>query len=70
MMPARSFDRRAEPCPIIDFGVPFMFEIQTELHLRRLDQDAPAADHGRIGAAALLVLASLSGLTVLAAALG
>lgn len=70
MMPARSFDRRAEPCPIIDFGVPFMFDIQTELHLRRIGQDSPAAVHGRIGAAAVLVIACVSGLTVLAAGMG
>lgn len=68
-MPARNLIRRAEPCPIIDFGVPCMFDIQTELHLRRIGRDARTPDAGRNAARALLILANLSGLAVLAAAL-
>ena len=64
----RSADQRTEPCPIIDFGVPVMFDIQTELHLRRMGRDARPRDGGR--GRALLILANLSGLAVLAAALG
>ena len=47
-----------------------MFDIQTELHLRRIGQDACTPDTGRGMARVLLVLASLSGLVLLAAALG
>ncbi|WP_295048377.1 hypothetical protein, partial [uncultured Paracoccus sp.] len=62
--------RRAEPCPIIDFGVPAMFDIQTELHLRRAGHEARTADNGHVPAIALMVLANLSILVMLAATLG
>ena len=70
MMAARSIRRRRDPCPVVHFGVPFMFDIQTELHLRRIGQDACTPDTGRGMARALPVLATLSGLVLLAAALG
>ena len=47
-----------------------MFDIQTELHLRRIGQDACTPDTGPGVARALPVLATLSGLVLLAAALG
>jgi hypothetical protein len=47
-----------------------MFDIQTELHLRRIGQGACTADTGRGMARVLPVLATLSGLVLLAAALG
>lgn len=47
-----------------------MFDIQTELHLRRMGRDShPCQASGGRGRA-LLILANLSGLAVLAAALG
>ncbi|GHG12495.1 hypothetical protein GCM10017322_05100 [Paracoccus aerius] len=65
----RSADQRTEPCPIIDFGVPCMFDLQTEMHLRRAGRDDQACGarpgHGRM----LLVLANVTGLALLAAAL-
>lgn len=74
MMPRRSFHRhvdpaRADPAPIIDFGVPFMFDLQTELHLRRAGRDPlPGRDDSR-AIRAILVVANLSALSLLAAAL-
>ena len=69
-MPARRVRRRADPDPdpVIDFGVPFMFDIRTELHLRRAGRDAAAHGTGR-AARAILIAASLTALALLAAAL-
>ncbi|MTE00216.1 hypothetical protein GIY56_07945 [Paracoccus sp. YIM 132242] len=70
-MPARSVRRHADPdpAPIIDFGVPFMFDIQTELHLRRAGRDAAAAHETGRAARAILIAANLSALSLLAATL-
>lgn len=71
-MPARSFQRHAEPAPLIDFGVPYMFDIQTELHLRRAERDATGRDPGRDpgrATRAILIAANLSALSLLAATL-
>ncbi len=71
MMPARSVPRHADPdpAPIIDFGVPYMFDIQTELHLRRAERGATAThDTGR-AARAILIAANLSVLSLLATTL-
>ena len=47
-----------------------MFDIQTELHLRRIGQGAFTPNTGRGMDRVLPVLATLSGLVLLAAALG
>ncbi len=47
-----------------------MFDIQTELHLRRAGHEARTADNGHVPAIALMVLANLSILVMLAATLG
>ncbi|WP_347137786.1 hypothetical protein [Paracoccus sp. SSK6] len=72
-MPCRSFGRHADPLPasptpIVDFGVPYMFDIQTELHLRRAGREAAGHDTSR-AARAILIAANLSALSLLAAAL-
>lgn len=56
--------------PPVDVGVLGMFDIQTELHLRRIGQKPRSRNTGRRRVRALLILANLSGLAVLAAALG
>ena len=70
-MPGRSFHRRAapDPCPIIDFGVPYMFDIQTELHLRRAECDADAAQNAGLTVCAIVIAADLVVLFLLVAAL-
>lgn len=73
MMPGRSFDRHpgpvpAGPVPIIDLGVPCMFDIQTELHLRRTERGFGGDEASRATRAALIA-ANLSALFLLAVAL-
>ena len=70
-MPGRSFHRRADPdpCPIIDFGVPYIFDIQTELHLRRAECDADAAQNTGTTICAIVIAADLAILSLLVAAL-
>ncbi|WP_158247973.1 hypothetical protein [Paracoccus sp. SY] len=76
-MPGRSFHRGvgpvpaeplpAQPVPIVDFGVPAMFDIQTELHLRRTGRPPQGDDSGTIRA--ILIVANLAALALLAAVL-
>jgi hypothetical protein len=70
-MPGHSVQRRAapDPSPIIDFGVPYMFDIQTELHLRRAECDADAAQNTGPTICAIVIAADLAILSLLIAAL-
>lgn len=65
-MPVRSLHRRTDPdpMPIIDFGVPHMFDLQTELHLRRDGRDGVGHAESR-AAQAILIVANLSALSLL-----
>ncbi|WP_374299616.1 hypothetical protein [Paracoccus sp. (in: a-proteobacteria)] len=68
-MPGRSFARHADPAPLIDLGVPYMFDVQTELHLRRTERGHAACDDTGRATRAILIAANLSALSLLAAAL-
>lgn len=68
-MVSRSFQRHAgpDPSPIIDFGVPYMFDIQTELTLRRTGRDADASQNAGRTLCAIVIAADLVVLSLLIA---
>ncbi|MCZ0960048.1 hypothetical protein [Paracoccus benzoatiresistens] len=70
-MVSRSFQRHVDPdpSPVIDFGVPYMFDIQTELHLRRAEREAATCHDASRATRAILIAANLSALSLLAATL-
>lgn len=57
------------PCPIIDFGLPAMIDIQTELHLRHGASDDRADKGAGLATCAIVIAADLVVLSLLAAAL-
>ena len=66
---SRPTEARGNPCPIIDFGLPFMTDIQTELHLRHGAAGDRADKGAGLATCAIVIAADLVVLSLLAAAL-